>query len=170
MDITLIILLVMVVTALAIAFLKGGWRLVASGVKQGGQIFQLMWLRVLMGFALGGLIQVLIPNTLIADWLGPASGLKGILIASYAGIFMPGGPHVRMPVIAAILAAGAGVGPIISLISAMNLISIQMLAAWQIPFLGLKIPLTRYFVCLFIPPLIGLGGAAIYRLLNLHLI
>ena len=165
-DGTLLILVIMVATAAGIAFWKGGWPLIRTGFERAGRIFQTVWLRLLLGITLGGLIQVLIPHELIATWIGPASGLKGILIGSYIGLFSIGGPHVRMPIIAAVYASGAGVGPIIALLIAMNLLSLQILITWQIPFFGLKIPLARYIVCLFVPPLAGLAGAVVYRLLN----
>ncbi len=167
MDITLLILILMVAIAIVTALWKGRWRLIALGFKQAGHTFQSVWLRVLIGFTLGGLIMVLIPDTLIADWLGPASGLKGILVGSYAGIFLTGGPYVALPIIASIYAAGAGIGPTIALLTAMNLISLELLIVWWIPYFGAKIALARYVICLCITPLAGLAGAAIYQLLNL---
>lgn len=167
MDIALWILVGMVVVAMVIALWRGRWQLLISGFKQAGLTFKSMWFRLVLGFILGGLIQVLIPSPVIAEWLGPTSGMKGILIASYTGIIMTGGPFVAMPVIASIYAAGAGPGPVIALLVSMNLLSLPGLFTWAIPFLGAKIALTRYVVCLFIPPIIGLAGAAIYPLLSL---
>ena len=79
---------------------------------------------------------------------------------------MTGGPYVTLPVIASIYAAGAGPGPVIALMASMNLLSLPNLITWTIPFLGVKIALTWYVVCLFIPPLIGLAGAAVYQLVS----
>ena len=166
-DFTVLILLIMVATAAGIAFWKGGWPLISSGLKRTGNIFQSVWLRLIFGIILGGMIQVLIPSELIAAWIGPESGLKGLLIGSYIGFFSIGGPHVRMPIIAAVYAAGAGAGPIIALLISMSIISLQMLIVWQIPFFGLRMPLARFVVCLFVPPVAGYAGAAIYRLLNI---
>ncbi len=166
MDIALWILIAMVVVATIIALWKGRLPLLISGLKEAGLTFTSMWYRLLLGFTLGGLIQVLIPSPLIAEWLGPASGLKGILIASYAGIIMTGGPYVTLPIIASIYAAGAGPGPIIALLASMNLLSLPTILTWEIPFLGAKIAITRYVVCLFVPPFIGLMGAAVFQLLT----
>lgn len=166
MDIALLILLAMVLIAIVAAFWKGRWQLLLSGFKQAGITFKSVWFRLLLGFTLGGLIQVLIPSDLIAEWLGPASGVKGILIGAYTGIIITGGPYVSLPIIASIYAAGAGVGPIIALLASMNLLSLPGLFTWQIPFLGVKIALTRYVICLFLPPLIGFAGGAIYQLLG----
>ncbi len=166
MDIALLILIALVFLAIVAVFWKGRWQLLISGFKQAGLTFKSMWLRLLLGIMFGGLIQVLIPTELVAEWLGPASGLKGILIGSYAGIIMGGGPYVMLPIIASIYAAGAGVGPVIAFLVSTNLVGVRPLIIWQIPFLGAKIALTRYVVCFFIPPIVGLAGGVVYQLLG----
>lgn len=166
MDIALWFLVGMLILAVVLTLWKGRWQLLITGLKQAGLTFKGMWFRLVLGFTLGGLLQVLIPSPLIAEWLGPDSGLKGILIGSYAGIIMTGGPFVTLPIIASIYAAGAGPGPVIALLASMNLLSLPGLLTWAIPFVGVKIALTRYVVCLFIPPFIGLAGGAIYQVLT----
>ncbi len=166
MDISLLVLVGMVLIAIVTAFWKGRWPLLASGFKQAGLTLKMIWPRVLLGITLGGLIRVAVPSTLVAEWLGPASGLKGILIGSYAGILISGGPYITLPIILSVYAAGAGIGPIMALLTSVNLLGLQPLFAWQIPFLGAKITLIRYIICLFIPPLIGFAAAAVYQLLT----
>ena len=166
MDVALLILVTMVIITMLIAFWKGRWQLLLAGFRQTAYTFKSMWLRVLLGITFGGLIQVLIPGHLVAEWIGPASGLKGILLGSYVGIIMSGGPFVILPVIASIYAAGAGVGPVIALLTG-GMLGLQGFIAYQIPFLGIKIALTRYIVCFFIPPIVGIVGAYVYQLLNL---
>ncbi|MFC2073094.1 permease [Chloroflexota bacterium] len=166
MDTALLILLTLVLMAIVTAFWKGGWQLVITGFKQAGRTFKSVWLRLLLGFTLGGLIPVLLPSELIAEWLGPVSGLKGILIGSYIAIIISSAPHVTMPIIASIYRAGAGVGPIIALLAG-RMLGVRPLITWEFPFLGVKISLSRYIVALFIPPFVGLVGAAVYQLLNL---
>lgn len=151
---------------MAAAFWIGGWELAKSGFTQAGQLINSVWLRLLLGFTLGGLIQVLIPRALIAKWLGPTSGLKGILIGSYMGIIMPGPPYVIFPIIASIYRSGAGAGPIIALLAGRALLGLQHLIVWQIPFLGVGIPLATYIICLFLTPLVGLAGAAVFKLIT----
>ncbi|MFC1952746.1 permease [Chloroflexota bacterium] len=164
MDLALIVLVALVIATMIIAFWKGRWQLLFSGLKQTKNTFKSMWFRILLGLAFGGLIQVLIPGPLIAEWLGPTSGMKGILIGSYAGVIMSGGPYVILPVIASIYAAGAGVGPVIALLTG-GVLGIQGLITYQIPFLGIKLAMARYIVCLIIPPIVGLLGAVVYELL-----
>jgi len=166
LDTTLLILLILVGLAVAASFWRGGWQLTLSGFTQAGHLINTIWLRLILGFTLGGLIQVLIPRDIIAKWLGPASGLKGILIGSYTGAILSGAPYVMLPIVAAIYRAGAGVGPIIALLTGQGLIGIQMLIVWQIPFFGVELPLARYIVSLFIPPFAGLIGATIFRIMG----
>lgn len=164
LDKSLLVLILLVCVAAAATFWTGGWQRVVKGFSQSAHLLNTVWLRLLLGFTLGGLMQVLVSHELIVKWVGPTSGLKGILISSYVGIFMMGGPFVRLPIIASIYRGGAGIGPVIALLTG-NVLAIHGLIIWQIPFLGVGIPLARYIVCLFIPPLAGLLGAAVYQLL-----
>lgn len=164
MDLAFIVLVALVIIGMIVAYLKGGWPLLFSGFKQTANTFKSMWLRILLGITFGGLIQVVIPDTLVAEWLGPASGLKGILIGSYVGIIISGGPYIMLPVIASIYNAGAGVGPVISLLTG-GLLGLQGFITYQVPFLGIKLAVTRYIICFFIPPIVGIIGSFIYQLL-----
>ncbi|MFH1382704.1 MAG: permease [Chloroflexota bacterium] len=165
-DLAFWILIVLLGIAFAAAFWKGRWPLIWAGLKQTGRTLRLMWFRVLLGVMLGGFIQVLIPSSAIAEWLGPASGLKGILIASYTGLFLSGGPYVVLPVIAAIYNAGASPGATIALLAG-GMLSVQGLIAWHIPFLGVRLSVAQYIICLFVPPVVGLIGGTIYQYLSL---
>lgn len=166
LDVTLLVLIALVVLAVAAALWQGGWQLTFLGFMRAGELINMVWLRLLLGFTLGGLIQVLIPRDLIAKWLGPSSGLKGILIGSYTGIIVSGGPYIMLPIAASIYRAGAGVGPVLAFLTGAGLLGIQGLIVWQIPFLGVGIPLARYIVCFFIPPLVGLASRAVFQLVT----
>ncbi|OGO21662.1 MAG: hypothetical protein A2Z28_08560 [Chloroflexi bacterium RBG_16_51_9] len=163
---TLVIPILLLLIAVVAAFLKGGVQLTWQGLVQTGRLLETVWLRLPLGFALGGLIQVLVPRAVIARWLGPASGAKGILIGSYTGIVMAGAPYVMLPVVASLYLAGAGAGPIIALLTGQALLGIQNLIVWQIPFLGVGLPLSKYIVCLFIVPLVGFAGSGVFKLLS----
>jgi len=162
MDTGLIVLSILLTLALIAVLYRGGRQLLMAGLKRAWQTFSLMWWRVLLGFLLGGLIQVLIPHDIIAEWIGPTSGIKGVLIGSYAGLIITGNAFVLMPIIASIYVAGAGSGPIIGLLTAAQMIRLQGLFVLEIPFFGSRIALTRYIVCFLIPPLAGLAGGVIF--------
>lgn len=164
-DLAFKIIAVLLGIAVIGAFWKGRLPLVWAGLKQTGNTLRSMWFRILLGMALGGFIQVLVPSTMIADWLGPASGWKGILIGAYTGFFLGGGPYVVLPVVAAVYNAGAGAGPVIALLAG-GMLNIQALVAWYIPILGVRISVANYIAVFFLPPLIGLAGEAVFHLLN----
>ncbi|UCB42735.1 MAG: permease [Dehalococcoidales bacterium] len=164
-DGTLVFLGALVLVAVIAAQVIGGGDKILDGLERAGSLFESVWLRLILGFTLGGMIRLLIPSAVIARWLGHASGIRGLLIGSYIAIIMPGGPYVTMPVIAAIYSAGAGIGPIIALLTGRALLGVQMLIVWQIPFLGVEISLARYIACLVLPPIAGMVGAAVYKLL-----
>ena len=166
MDTALFIIIVLLIIAFAATFWKGRWPLILTGLRQTGRTLRSMWFRILLGMMLGGFLQVLVPSASIAEWLGPASGLKGILIGSYIGFFISGGPYVIMPVIASIYGAGAGAGPTIALMTG-GLLSVQGLITFYVPMLGVRLSLANYIICLFVPPLVGLAGGAVFHLLNI---
>ena len=165
-DMTLMILVALVLIAGGLAWWKGGWELTKSGLMQAGNSVETVWLRLLLGITLSGMIQLLIPRAAISKLLGPTSGIRGILIGSYSAIIMSGPPYVMIPVVSSIYAAGAGVGPVIALLTGEALLGLQHLIAWQIPFLGVGLPLSKYAICLFITPLVGLAGAVVFKLLT----
>lgn len=165
-DISTLVLCILVSLAVSLTLLKGGWQLTYSGLTRAIQIFDKVWAPLLLGFLLGGCIQVLIPRPLVSKWLGADSGIKGILIGSYVSIFVSGGPYVWMPVVASIYKSGAGVGPVIAMITARGILSFQMLIVWQFPFFGAELSMARYLPCLLVPPLVGLLGNGVLNLLK----
>jgi uncharacterized membrane protein YraQ (UPF0718 family) len=166
LDTTLLVLVALLLIALGLAFLKGGRQVAWEGAVQSARLFESVWLRLPLGFALGGMIQVLVPRQIIARWLGPASGLKGILIGSFVSVVLSGAPYVMLPIVASLYLAGAGPGPVIALMTGQALLGVQNLIVWQIPFLGVGVPLARFIVSLIVTPLVGITGAAVFKLLG----
>jgi len=165
-DGSLIVLGILIVAGIIISFIKGGWDLTSSGFMRSGHLLESIWLRILLGFMLGGFIQAIIPRELVKKWIGSSSGIKGILIGSYGAIIATGSPYIWLPVVASLHRAGAGVGPILSLVTARGILSLQMLIVWQVPFFGAELAMSRYIPCLFVPPIVGLAGEYVFRLLG----
>jgi len=96
------------------------------------------------------------PRDLIRKWIGDKSGLTGILIASLAGALTPGGPIASFPVIAALYKLGADFGPLVAYLTAWELIAVQRMVVWEIPFMGIRFVLFRLLVSLALPVLAGM--------------
>ena len=112
--------------------------------------------RLVAAFLLAGFVEVLMPRDLIRKWIGDKSGLTGILIASLAGALTPGGPIASFPVIAALYKLGADFGPLVAYLTAWELIAVQRMVVWEIPFMGIRFVLFRLLVSLALPVLAGM--------------
>ena len=92
---------------------------------------------------------------LMAKWVGEESGLRGILIGTLAGGFMPGGPYVSLPLAAGFLRAGAGIGTMVAFITAWSLWAVARIPM-EVGIIGWRFTLIRLACTFFFPPIAGL--------------
>jgi uncharacterized membrane protein YraQ (UPF0718 family) len=157
-------MLALLVALAALAWWQGGQALVARGLREGaGTLWQFGALIVLSFFA-AGLAVALIPRDWIQGALGEQSGLRGILIATLAGIVTPAGPFVSLPIAAALRASGAGAGAVVAYLTAWALLAVHRLVAWEMPMLGARFAVFRWMLSLILPVVAG----SIARLLARH--
>ena len=146
-----------------VAFLQGGIDRAAEGYRQGLDLALSVAPQVALGFALAGLISVVIPPEVIGRWIGEESGIQGLLIATVAGVLTPGGPFLQFPLVASLAKGGAGVGPLAAYLTAWSLISLNRAIVWEVPLLGGSFAVARYAASLVAPILIGLLMPVVYR-------
>lgn len=108
------------------------------------------------GIFVGALVQILVPQKLISDWLGGHSGWRGLLLAATAGIITPGGPFASFPLVLALHRAGADIGTTVTYITAWSVIGIHRLVVWELPFLGESFGFLRFAVSVPLPIIAGL--------------
>ena len=118
--------------------------------------------RVLAGCLLGAFIAEILPHEKVSRSLGPASGLKGLLIGTAFGAILPGGPFTAYPVAAALLTVGADFGATIAMVVSWTLIGYGRAVAWEIPILGTDFTFWRAVISLPIPVLAGALGRFVY--------
>ncbi len=106
-------------------------------------------------FLTAGMVQVLLPQELIAKWVGSEAGYRGILLGTVAGALAPGGPYVSLPIAAGLLRAGAGVGTMVAFLTGWSLWAFSRLPL-EFGVLGWKLTLVRLGSTFFFPPLAGL--------------
>jgi uncharacterized membrane protein YraQ (UPF0718 family) len=153
MLIPTIIMAVLATVLLAIGYSRGEGQHIQglnSGMKMIVEIIPLL----LFAFIVAGMIQVLLPQELLAKWIGEESGFKGILIGTVAGGLTPGGPYVSLPVVAGLLKAGAGVGTLVAFLTAWSLWAVARLPM-EIGILGWKFTFVRLACTFFFPPIAG---------------
>ncbi len=72
---------------------------------------------MVIAFIIVGYVNVLSPTELIQAWIGPNSGLRGLLLGEIIGMLLPGGPYVVFPLIAILYQSGAGLAPAVTIIT-----------------------------------------------------
>jgi uncharacterized membrane protein YraQ (UPF0718 family) len=109
---------------------------------------------LVFAFIMAGMIQVLLPQELLAKWIGEESGIRGILLGTLAGGITPGGPYVSLPLAAGFLRAGAGVGTMVAFLTAWSLWAVARMPM-EIGIMGWKFTFVRLACTFFFPPIAG---------------
>ena len=112
------------IVLLYIGYQRGGAEHIA-GLKITGTLLIEITPLLVFAFIIAGMVQVLIPQELISKWVGPESGLKGVLIGTVCGSFTPSGPFVSMPIGAGLLQSGASIGTVVAFMTAWSLLGIS---------------------------------------------
>jgi uncharacterized membrane protein YraQ (UPF0718 family) len=134
-----------------------------EGLREGSRDFVVLIPRVLIGVVGSGYIAAMMPQELITHWIGPNSGLVGILLATMAGAVTPGGAVVGFSIGAAALKGGAGAPQVIAYSTAWSLYTIQRLINWEIYMMPPRVVWLRAAVSLPLPILAGIGALLIGR-------
>lgn len=125
-------------------------------------------LRILPLFAvalpMASFLSELIPEGIAGAWLGPDSGVTGIVIAAFAGGFIPGGPFVSFPLVLTFAKAGAGVPQMVALLSGWAIFGLHRVITWEYPLFGLRFSAIRLLAGLPMPIAIGLLAQALLPL------
>ena len=141
----------LVVAALAFVAVLRGRVLLTDGLREGAIEFVKLLPRIAIGVVGSGFIAEVLPKSLIAPWLGPESGLTGVLIATLGGALTPGGPVVGFSIGAAALKGGAGAPQVIAYTTAWALYAIPRLVMWEVPMMPARIVWLRAMVSLPLP-------------------
>lgn len=112
--------------------------------------------RMAAALVLAGALFVLLPRDRVAQWLGARSGLRGLMLATVAGILTPGGPMTAFPMAAVMIGAGADIGAGVTYVTAWMFLGATRMLVWEIPFMGADFAVLRYGVSLALPILAGL--------------
>jgi len=162
MDVNTWILLALTVGALVFAYVRRP-SLAGEGLLAGGRLLRGVLPELLLGFALAGLVDVLIPSATMVRWLGAESSTRGILVGWFVGLLIPGGPYVFFPVAATLFRQGVAPAALLTLIAAKTLVSPIRMLTYEAPVLGWPLTLARLVPGVLVPPLVGLLGGLLYK-------
>jgi uncharacterized membrane protein YraQ (UPF0718 family) len=164
LDAQFLLMLTVAAVLAALAWWRGGESLLRAGLSEGVDQFVRYALLIAVSFLAAGFAQVLIPSEWIRGALGRDSGMRGIALATAAGIATPAGPFVSLPIAATLLRAGAEPAAVVTYLTAWSLLAVHRLVAWEVPLLGARFALIRYAICAALPVLAGLLTRGLWRL------
>lgn len=155
-------ILLWMIAAVLLAFsLKAGKETLTKGLKSTWKITSQNALLILLAFVIVGYVNLLSPEEQVTAWIGPDSSWRGIAAAEFLGMLLPGGPYVVFPLIDILAAAGAGLAPVITLITSWSTQSL-LSVSFELPFMGWRFSAVRWIAGLAIPLLAGLTAALIW--------
>ncbi|WP_149536918.1 permease [Siccirubricoccus phaeus] len=150
---------ILLLAAAAIAFgftLRRGVPTAQRALRETGETVVRVLPLLALALPMAAFLAELIPADIGAGWLGPESGLPGLVIASLAGGFIPGGPFVSFPLVLTFMKAGAGGPQMVALISGWAILGFHRVIAWEWPVLGPRFIIIRLIASLALPVLAGL--------------
>jgi Predicted permease len=112
--------------------------------------------RIVLALAVAGLVWVMLPRDRLMRLIGRESGLRGLLIATAAGVVTPGGPASAYPFLAVLAGSGADRGALVAYIVSWSMLGMQRILVWDVPFMGADFSLLRFTVSLPLPLIAGL--------------
>ena len=132
------------------------------GVKNGVSLLWFVLPRLVPALILAGLMQVLVPQDVVARHFGRDAGFRGLVIASVAGILTPGGPMVSVPLLVALANSGPAMPSLVAYMTAWSLFGLQRIIAWEAPLMGWRFVSVRVLASLALPLIAGWLVALFY--------
>ena len=158
-----IVALVALSTGVVLYELKGA-EAVAEALRGDLRVFSIFIVFLPAVLMLASIVEVMLPKSVVERWLGVGSGFKGLVVATFAGAFTPGGPFLAFPMVLALYRAGADWAPLITYITAWSILSMPRILVFEIPFVGTELASVRYLSTLILPPIAGLMARYITRI------
>jgi len=154
-DMSTIILFAIAVILALIAYVRDP-SLPLIGARNGLSFLGTILPRMIPALLVAGLVQVLVPQEVVSRHFGRDSGVKAILIASFAGMLTPGGPMVSVPFMVALANSGAALAPLVAYMTAWSLFGMQRIISWEAPLMGWRFVFVRVVPSLAFPVVAGL--------------
>ncbi len=111
--------------------------------------------RIAAAVLIFGFVRVLLPPERVSQWIGAGSGMRGLVLATFAGMITPGGPVAMFPMVSALGLAGADRGALVAYALSWSLLGVQRMMIWEIPLLGADFTLLRFSLAAILPVVAG---------------
>ena len=165
-DWSTIALAAVVALCAAIVWRRDGLERVFDVILEDSRLFLNILPKVLAGTLIGAFLAVALPRDLVTRWVGAESGLSGLLVATFAGVLLPGGPFTVYPLAAAFLVAGADIGAVVAFATSWALLGLVRGVVWELPFFGIDFVVWRTLMAIPLPVVAGLLARALAGLMR----
>lgn len=98
-----------------------------EGLKEGIKQFLSFLPLIVASLLLAGIIEAIIPEAFVKQWLAQEAGFKGIIAGTIGGMFLAMGPYQAFPIISSVYNAGAGLGTMVSIITSWALLGLHQI-------------------------------------------
>lgn len=98
-----------------------------EGLKAGWKQFAGILPILLAAFILAGMLEALIPEEFVKEWLAKEAGMRGVFLGTLGGMLLAMGPYASFPIIASVYGSGAGLGTTISLVTGWTILNLTRL-------------------------------------------
>lgn len=145
------------------------WRSPAAiGPAFGGIRQQVGMLFLRMPFALitAAYLGLIIPPDAMAPYMGPPTGLSGVVLAVALGAVIPGGPIMMFPLALVLWRNGAGDAQMVALLTGWTVIALHRSLSFEIPLVGWKFAAFRIASSWMMPFLAGILALALVSVLH----
>jgi len=151
MNLAIDIALWTIVVALGLTLYLRDQPMFAHSLRFARREFVALLPRIAIGMLGAGFIAEILPSQLIPAWLGPDTGVAGLMFATVAGALTPGGPVVGFAIATAALKSGAGAPQIIAYSIAWALFALPRVLVFEIPTMPPRVVWLRVAVSLPLP-------------------
>lgn len=144
-----------------LASLRVGGQVAGGAVRFAGNQLKVVLPMLAMALPAAGFIAELVPDELARHVIGPDSGPAGIVLASFAGGAIPGGPFVSFPIVLAFAKSGAGVPQLVALTSGWAVLAFHRMVVWELPVMGGSFVILRLASSVVLPAISGFAAQAL---------
>jgi hypothetical protein len=150
-TVAVVIFLWLIVVVLGFVAIMQSRALFRAALKGGAVDFLRLLPRLTIGVLGSGFIAEVMPQALIAQWLGPGSGIAGTAIAAIAGALTPGGPMIGFAIGVAALRSGASAPQVIAYMTAWALFALHRVFLWEMPMMPARVVWLRVLASIPLP-------------------
>lgn len=155
---------IVAVLAVMVARRQGRAGLIAAG-SMGFAQGRALAIRLPLAILAASFLMQVLPVGALVPYIGPQSGVSGLLIASVMGGLLPGGPMTSFPIALVILQGGAGLPQIVALITGWSVFALHRVLAYEAPIMGWRFAALRLAASLVLPVTSGLLAQGVLALL-----